>query len=197
MLQLAGSLIACNAASTPATGISATATGNCFPASVHTSREMQARVDCHPSEYKLPISKDTVILFAFPGPIVDWVGPVFIIHVPSASEAVVDYDGRLLVRGYTTSEGQTAIEAVLDDSALMARVLERAKEIKKELNPPFIPRWQGAGYVAECHLPPFLRSPSVWRSERLLPLFDHLARHLHQLMRRADGPLPHLAQHLR
>jgi hypothetical protein len=122
----------------PAKYISPTAIENCFPTSVFTARDMQARVDCHPDDYKLQITKDTVVLFAFPGPNMDWIGPVYVIHVPSVSEAVVNYGGSLFMKHYKTPEGQAAIESVLNDPALMARILERAKEIQKGPTPPFI-----------------------------------------------------------
>ena len=71
-----------------------------------------------------------MVLFAFPHPIIDWVGPIFIIHVPSVSEAVVNTDGSLIIKDYKSPEGQAAIERVLNDPELKARILERAREIK-------------------------------------------------------------------
>ena len=115
----------CAAGLTPPTSIA-----GCLPDSVFTAAEMQARVDCHPSDYKYLVSRDTTVLFAFPDPLIDWVGPIFIIHVPSVSEAVVNTDGSLFTRDYKSAEGQAAIERILNDPGLMAKILERAKEIK-------------------------------------------------------------------
>lgn len=137
LLLLACSVIGCIAAPKPARNIVPTATPQC-PTSVFTARDMQARVDCHPADYRLRISKETVVLFAYPSPVVDWVGPVFVIHVPSVSEVVVNYDGSLFEKHYETPEGQAAIETVLNDPALMASILGRAREIQKGPNPPFI-----------------------------------------------------------
>lgn len=135
--MFAGSIAGCLTAPMHAQDTSPTAMVNCWPASVFTAKDMQARVDCHPNAYKLQISKDTVVLFAFPNPIIDWVGPVFIIHVPSVSEAVVNMDGSLFMKDYKTPEGKAAIERVLNNSALMAKILDRAKEIQEgTLIPP-------------------------------------------------------------
>ena len=108
---------------------------NCFPASVFTEEDMRARVDCHPNEYKLEISNDTVVLLAYPDPIMDWVGPVFIIHIPSVSEAVIKTDGSILFREYKTSIGQKIIEDVLNDQELRDRILNRAREIEQNTQP--------------------------------------------------------------
>jgi hypothetical protein len=96
---------------------------------------MRARVDCHPTEYKLEISKDTVVLFAFPHPIMDWVGPVFVVHIPSVSEAVLKTDGSILFEEYKTSIGQKAIEDVLNNQELLDRILDRAREIEQNTQP--------------------------------------------------------------
>src|SRR3990170_4037194 len=78
---------------------------DCWPDSVFTAEDMRARVDCHPKEYKLEITRDTVVLFAFRGPI-DWVGPIFVIHVPSVSEVVLSADGSIRFEAYKSSEGR-------------------------------------------------------------------------------------------
>ena len=107
----------------------------CFPDSVFTTEDMRARVDCHPKDYKLEITKDTVVLFAFPNPLLDWVGPIFVIHVPSVSEVVLNADGSIFFAGYKSSEGRSAIEDVLNNPELMASILERAKEIEERREP--------------------------------------------------------------
>jgi len=116
-----------------------TSIANCFPTSVFSVQDMQARVDCHPNDYKLRISKDTVVLFAFPDSIIDWVGPIFIIHVPSVSEVVVETDGSLFIKDYKSPEGQAAIESVLNNRELMTTILERASQIQQgTLVPPTV-----------------------------------------------------------
>ena len=103
----------------------------CFPDSVFTTEDMRARVDCHPKEYKLEITKDTVVLFAFPGPMLDWVGPIFVIHVPSVSEVVLSADGSIFFADYKSPEARSAIENVLNNPELMASILKRAKQIEE------------------------------------------------------------------
>jgi hypothetical protein len=127
--------IGCMSESTFPPKVGSSSAENCFPASVFTEEDMRARVDCHPNEYKLEISKDTVVLFAFPDPIMDWVGPVFVIHIPSVSEAVLKTDGSILFEGYKTSSGQDAIEDVLNNQELLARILDRAREIEQNTQP--------------------------------------------------------------
>jgi hypothetical protein len=93
---------------------------------------MRARVECHPDDYKMEISKDTVVLFAFPNPIMDWVGPIFVIHIPSVSEVVLDTDGSTVFEEYKTSGGRESIEDVLNNQVLLERILQRARETKTE-----------------------------------------------------------------
>jgi len=111
----------------------------CFPDSVFTTHDNRARVDCHPKDFKLEITKDTVVLFAFPVRLslthIDWVGPIFVIHVPSLSEVVLSTDGSIRFEGYKSSEGRGAIEDVLNNPELMASILERAKEIEERREP--------------------------------------------------------------
>ena len=102
----------------------------CFPGSVFTTEDMRARVDCHPKDYKIEITKDTVVLFAFPGP-VDWIGPIFVIHVPSVSEVVLRADGSIFFEDYKSPEARKAIENVLNNPELMASILKRAKQIEE------------------------------------------------------------------
>lgn len=112
-----------------------TSTGDCFPASVFTAQDMRARVDCHPDDYKLKITDDTVVLFAFPDPVMDWVGPVFVIHIPSVSEVVLDTEGSILFEDHKTPDGRQAIEGVLSNQELLTSILERAKEIENKNTP--------------------------------------------------------------
>ncbi len=97
------------------------------PQSVFTPADMRARVDCHPDEYKIEVDENTVVLFAYPGPMLDWVGPIFILHIPSVSEVVLGSEGQVIFEGYKSPEGQTSIENVLTNPDLMARILEQAQ----------------------------------------------------------------------
>jgi hypothetical protein len=124
----ASSITGCTAGSTPTPEVYPTAIGSCFPASVFTAEQMRARVDCHPSDYKLEIDENNVVLFAFPDSLRDWVGPIFVIHVPSVSEAVLSRDGNILFESYKSSEGRAVIERVLNSSELMSRILEQARQ---------------------------------------------------------------------
>jgi hypothetical protein len=116
-------VIGCIPKSTPAR--------NCFPTSVFTTEDMRARVDCHPDDYKMEITKDTVVLFAFPDPVIDWASSIFIIHIPSVSEVTLNTDGSIFSEDYKSLGGRNAIENVLDNRELITRILERSKEIWK------------------------------------------------------------------
>jgi hypothetical protein len=104
----------------------------CYPETVFTAEDLRARVNCHPNKYKIEINRDTVVLFAFRSS-VDWVGPIFVIHVPSVSEVVLVTDGSIRFESYKSPEGRSAIEDVLNDPELMASILERAKEIEERM----------------------------------------------------------------
>ena len=130
LILCAGSIAGCTAEPTPTQDIYPTTIASCLPHSVFTTEDMRARVDCHPNEYKLEIDEDTVVLFAFPDSLLDWVGPIFVIHVPSVSEVVLSTDGSIFIEDYKSSEGRIAIEGVLNNPQLMSSINGRAKEIK-------------------------------------------------------------------
>src|SRR3972149_5224589 len=104
----------------------------CYPETVFTAEDLRARVNCHPDKYKIEINTDTVVLFAYPSSI-DWVGPIFVIHVPSISEVVLVTDGSIRFESYKSSEGRRAIKEVLNNPELMSNILERAKEIEERM----------------------------------------------------------------
>jgi len=103
----------------------------CFPLTVFTAEDMRARVDCHPNDYKIEITRDTVVLFAYAAGPFDWIGPIFVIHVPSVTEVVLATDGNVCFGDYKSTEGRGAIEDVLNNPELMAGILDRAKEIEE------------------------------------------------------------------
>ena len=125
-------ILGCTPQSTPTAEVYPTSMASCFPDAVFTTEEMRARVACHSAEYKMEITEETVVLFSFPDPLLDWSGPIFIIHIPSVSEVVLGTDGSILFEGYKSTEAQNAIENVLNDQELMNRILVRAKEIEKQ-----------------------------------------------------------------
>jgi hypothetical protein len=118
--------VACTTPDSPPTAEPAPT--NCFPDAVFTPADMQARVDCHPAEYKMEIDGETAVLFAYPDPILDWVGPIFIIHIPSVSETVLNVDGSIIYEDYKSESGQAAIAQVLNSPPQMERILERVIE---------------------------------------------------------------------
>jgi hypothetical protein len=81
-------IIGCTPQTTPTEVVYPTSMASCFPDSVFTAEDMRARVACHSADYKMEITEDTVVLFAFPDPFLDWSGPIFIIHISSVSEVV-------------------------------------------------------------------------------------------------------------
>lgn len=124
------SIIGCIPKPTPTQAfVYPTSITSCLPDSVFTAEEMQARVDCQPDDYKIEINKDTVISFAFSDPVMDWVGPVFITHIPSVSETVLNTDGSIRYESYNSLEGEKAIKDVLNNPELMDEIIKRAKEI--------------------------------------------------------------------
>ena len=129
------SVTGCIPESTPTQAIYPTSMEHCFPDSVFTAEDMRARVDCHSDDYKIEIDDDTVVLFAFPDPVIDWVGPIFIIHIPSVSDVVLDTDGSIFYEVYNSPEGQNAIQKVLHNKEFMASILERAKDIEGNSQP--------------------------------------------------------------
>jgi hypothetical protein len=129
------SVVGCVPKSTPTQTVYPTSIAHCFSQSVFTADDMRARVDCHPDDYKIKFNNDTVVLLAFPHPVIDWVGPIFIIHIPSVSDVVVNIDGSIFYEVYNSSEGKDAIQSVLNNQELMARILERAKDIESGSQP--------------------------------------------------------------
>lgn len=121
----------CIPTATPTEVAAPTSNGSCFPQSVFTADDMRARVDCHPDDFKMEINEETVVLFAFPDPLLDWAGPIFVVHIPSVSEVVLNTDGEIVFEGYKSVKGQNAIEEVLNNQELITRILERAKDITK------------------------------------------------------------------
>ena len=134
-ILIVASVLGCTPESIPTQAVYPTSMSYCFPDTVFTANDMRARVDCHPDDYKMEITKDTVVLFAFPDPLLDWVGPIFIIHIPSVSDVVLNTDGSIFFDEYKSLEGRSAIENVLNNQELMSGILERAREIEERSGP--------------------------------------------------------------
>ncbi len=135
-----GLIYGCSVASPANPPVEPTSLGDCLGRPVFTAVDMRRAVDCHPNDYKLWINTDTAVLFAFPWPTIDWAGPIFIDHIPSVSQAVVNIDGSLILEDYKSPEGRAAIEAVMNNPGLMSDILARALKIQKhELLGPLPP----------------------------------------------------------
>ena len=122
-------LVMAGCAATQSPALPASLTPAPLPDSVFTSKDMQRRVEQHPAEYKLIIDQDTAVLFAYPHPIGDWVGPIFVVHIPSVSEVVLDWDGKLAFEQYGSDAGRKSIGQVLANTELVQRAQTRASEI--------------------------------------------------------------------
>jgi hypothetical protein len=98
---------------------------------IHTPEDMQWQYDQWPEEYKLAVDPEgeVVVLFAYPDPLTDWVGRVFINHIPSFSSVALGYGGEITHEHYGSEEGRARLQAVLEDTALMARIGQRVDEI--------------------------------------------------------------------
>jgi hypothetical protein len=98
---------------------------------IHTPEDMQWQYDEWPEEFKFAVDPEgeVVVLFAYPDPLMDWVGPVFVQHIPSFSSVTLGYGGEIVHEHYGSEEGRARLRAVLDDAALMARIRQRVDEI--------------------------------------------------------------------
>ncbi len=127
---------------------------------IHTTEDMRARYERWPEEYKFALDGDTVVLFAYPSPIIDWAGFAFINHMPWVSSvtlgrpiSVVLADGtvvpaqpelehtifgeRLTVRSkYNTDEARARLEGVLADEEMMRRILQGPAAAATTPTPP-------------------------------------------------------------
>lgn len=96
--------------------------------SVNTSDDLRAQFENWPDDYKIRVDEDVVILFAYPAPAVDWVGPVFVEHIPSFSSVTIDFDGCVMDERYGSPEGEAKIKAVLTDEVWPATIREGRDE---------------------------------------------------------------------
>lgn len=119
-----------------------------FPifAAVRTAEDMRAQFDSWPDEYKMRIDQDTVVLLAFPSPIIDWAWEASIRHIPSVSSAGIhrpwtvrntsdgsrwkEECGEIVLsqevcieRHYEGENGKARLEAALADPEIMAKIL--------------------------------------------------------------------------
>jgi len=106
---------------------------------IHTAEDMQWQYDQWPEELKFAVDPEgeVVVLLAYPDPLIDWVGRVFINHIPSFSSVTLGYGGEIAHEHYGSEEGRARLQAVLDDVELMARIRQRVDGIWSEAQPGY------------------------------------------------------------
>lgn len=129
-----------------------TATPAPIPASLgmHTPEDFRLQYEGWPGEHKFAIDDEVNVRFAYPSNFIDWAWFALVTHIPSAStiglrrpwiflntessvsskETGEDILGEEIVirRNYTSTEGESYLEAVLADEAMMRRILARAED---------------------------------------------------------------------
>ena len=117
---------------------------------VHTPEDYRLQYEGWPEEHRFAIDDEVKVLFAYPSNFIDWAWFASISHIPSASAVTLrrpyiflDSPGNvssketgellwgeeLIVRThYESDEGETQLEAVLSDEAMMRRILSKAGE---------------------------------------------------------------------
>lgn len=98
---------------------------------VHTPEQMRLQYNCHPQEYKFQVNEDVVVLFAYPDPMIDWVGLAFINHIPSVSSVVLDLNSNIIHKKYSSVEAEKQISDVLADEGIMRTIREHLSEYMK------------------------------------------------------------------
>jgi hypothetical protein len=96
---------------------------------IDTSEKMLRQYELHPEAYKFAIEDDLVVMLAYPDSDIRWIGMIFIHHIPSVSETVLDYDGNIIYEQVRSAQVQTQVESYLNDSALVARLKNQMDEI--------------------------------------------------------------------
>lgn len=118
-------------------------------AGIHTSAALKALLSSFPPEYMCFLDEQTVVRFAYPSGSIDWAGFAFIDHVPSVSsvtlrrpyriirkdgivsreEGEMLYGQELVVRRhYESDEGESSLDAILEDENVMQRILAGPEE---------------------------------------------------------------------
>jgi len=132
MLVLARAVAACaRQAPGGAVALAPSATPAPSVRGIYTPEDMHWQYDQWPEELKFAVDPEgeVVVLFAYPDPLIDWVGRVFINHIPSFSSVTLGYGGEIAHEHYGSEEGRARLQTVLDDAALMARIRQRVDAI--------------------------------------------------------------------
>jgi hypothetical protein len=81
-------------------------------------------MDWCPDEHKIVLDDDLVINVVYydRDSAADWAGQAFILHIPSISEVVLDFDGMVKITKINSEEARNRIDAVLEDEQLMATI---------------------------------------------------------------------------
>lgn len=151
LLATAVLLTGCTAAATTSSGVEpaveeasngpSTSTPDPLEMGVHTPEDVEDYFNQWPEEHKRRLSDDVVAVFTYPHPVANWVGGGIIYHIPSVSTVYLDFRGNVdeQLTHYESEEGQTRLEAILDDDELMqqlqAEVLGRWSEAQSMATP--------------------------------------------------------------
>lgn len=91
-----------------------------------TPDDIQAKFDGSPEEHRIKVNNDVFILFAYENGFTNWIAPVFIYHIPSITQVLLDYDGNVISdKNVNGAEARAAVDAVLADEKLMAEIARR------------------------------------------------------------------------
>jgi hypothetical protein len=104
---------------------------------IESPKDVLRQFENHPESYKFYLDDDWVVMYAYPdpGPEISWTGMVFIHHIPSVSEVVLDYDGNVIYEQIASEEVKGGLEGFLNDSALIEKLQNQMAVIWK-LNVP-------------------------------------------------------------
>jgi len=77
-----------------------------------------------PAEHKIVVDDDMVIAVAYydRNSAAVWAGQAFINHIPSVSQVLLDFDGKVKFTKINSEEARNRIDAVLEDEQLMATI---------------------------------------------------------------------------
>ncbi len=120
---------------------------------IETPKDVLRQFENHPDLYKFNLDDDWVVMYAYPDPApeIRWTGMVFIHHIPSVSEVVLDYDGNVIHEQIASADIKAGIESFLNDPTFIEDLQKQMAVIWK-LNVP------GEDVLGLVHL---LQTPGV------------------------------------